>query len=244
MLENKKTKVSIITITYNNKNGLEKTIKSVIQQNYSNIEYIVIDGKSVDGTLDVLNFYNKKISFWISEADKGISDAFNKGIKNAHGELLYFLNSGDSLVDFNCITKVVERWEKNKTDIITFKVKVDDGIFIPANKYKDNSKLIWSLAELPHQGTFIKRNIFEHLGYYDLNYNIRMDYEFFARCVKNKCTFQYIPQVICDYEIGGKSMQKSNRIKFWTEGMAIKYLYKMKITYKDIIKGVVYKNKF
>ena len=95
----KKNKISVITINYNNKSGLEKTIQSVISQTYFELEYIIIDGGSSDGSIDVIKKYENKIDYWISEQDKGIYNAMNKGIAQAHGEYCNFMNSGDCFHD-------------------------------------------------------------------------------------------------------------------------------------------------
>lgn len=96
-------KLSIITVNLNDKTGLEKTIKSVISQSFSDFEFIIIDGESTDGSIDIINQYKSKISYWVSEKDSGIYNAMNKGIRQAKGEYLYFLNSGDALHNENVL---------------------------------------------------------------------------------------------------------------------------------------------
>ncbi len=103
-----KTKLSIITINLNNKDGLKNTIESVISQDFKDFEFIVIDGLSTDNSLEIIHKYEKQISFWISEPDKGIYNAMNKGIQNANGEYLLMLNSGDILHNKNVLSQVIE----------------------------------------------------------------------------------------------------------------------------------------
>lgn len=235
-----KIKISIITIVYNNVTGIKRTIESITNQTYPNIEFIVIDGGSSDGTVEFIRDNIDKISFWISEKDEGIADAFNKGLAHVTGDLVFFLNSGDTFIDSKVVNNVVNKWLENQVDILFYKVQVTDKIYIPSNEYKDDEKSIWKMADIPHQGAFIKSNLFKNIGIFNINYQIRMDFEFFARCKLNKCTYHFIPQVIVSYEPGGKSMISSNRKKFWKEGMSVKYLYDIPLTYKDKIKAVLY----
>ncbi|MDI4650325.1 glycosyltransferase family 2 protein [Cohnella hashimotonis] len=236
-------KVSIVTIVYNNVTGLERTIQSVLQQKkrYSNIEFVIVDGGSTDGTVDLIEQYSSEVSSWISERDNGISDAFNKGILNATGEVLFFLNSGDTFIDDIVLYNVAQEWARNPVDILFYKVHVEGQKFIPANSYKDNENDIWKMSDVPHQGAFVSNTVFNKIGLFNLNYGIRMDLEFFARCRKKNCSHRYIPEVIVSYETGGKSMLKSNRKQFWKEGMSVKYLYSIPFTVKDVIKMVIYR---
>ena len=110
-------KLSIITVNLNNKTGLEKTVKSVCSQTFEEFEFIIIDGGSTDGSLDIIKRYEDNISCWVSEQDKGVYNAMNKGIKMAKGEYLQFLNSGDSLINSDVLNKV---FKENKTEDIIF----------------------------------------------------------------------------------------------------------------------------
>lgn len=238
---NEEVKVSIITIVYNNLKGLKRTIESISKQTYTNIEFIVIDGASTDGTVDFIKANTNLITRYISEKDNGISDAFNKGLHNVTGDLVFFLNSGDTFINRDVVSEVVHEWNDNQVDVLFYKVQVSESVFIPSNSYKDNQKEIWEMSDVPHQGAFIKSSLFKKVGEFNIDYQIRMDFEFFARCKVKKCTYYFNPKIIVSYEPGGKSMMKSNRKKFWNEGMAVKYLYSIPLTYKDKIKTVLYK---
>lgn len=232
-------KLSIITITYNNLKGLKKTVDSVCCQSFiDKIEYIIIDGASTDGTQEYLRTLTPEIK-WISEKDRGISHAFNKGLSKVTGDMVLCLNSGDVIVGSKTIESIWDSLEKSEKDIVGFKVQVDNNTFIPA---KDNEKWVWEYCNEPHQGTFVSKKIYDKVGMYSEEYKIRMDYHFFARCRQYNCSFLYIPQIIVKYEPGGVSMKKENRIRFWKEGMSVKLLYNIKIRIKDTVKIFIYRN--
>lgn len=231
-------KLSIITITYNNLEGLKKTVDSVCCQSYfDKIEYIIIDGASTDGTQEYLTTLAPEIK-WISEKDRGISHAFNKGLSKVTGDMVLCLNSGDVIVESKTIESIWDVLEKPGKDIVSFKVQVDSNTFIPA---KDDENWVWESCNEPHQGTFVAKKVYDKVGGYSEEYKIRMDYHFFARCRHNNCSFLYKPQIIVKYEPGGVSMKKENRIRFWKEGMSVKLLYGEKIINKDILKLIVYR---
>lgn len=173
-------KFSIITVCYNNRDGLEKTIKSVICQTYNDYEFIVIDGGSKDGTKELLEQYNDKIDFWCSEPDNGIYNAMNKGVKHTRGEYVIFMNSGDIFYD----SKVLENIAKINTDaeIITGNV----------NSMDDNTPLRYhheSMFEqlyhdtLNHQGTFVKRQLLIDYPYEETNLKIVSDWKFWIDAI-------------------------------------------------------------
>lgn len=231
-------KVSIITITLNNIIGLKTTMDSVLKQkNYDDIEYIIIDGASNDGTQEYLKELDVNRVKWISEKDRGISHAFNKGIQLSGGDAVLFLNSGDYFINDDVVHRYLEDWQKDNADIMSYKVQIDDGRTIPSN---DDENHIWTHCNMPHQGTFVLKKVYDEMDGYSETYKIRMDYDFFARCVKRGYKFRYIPMIIAHYEAGGISMKKENRKRFWQEGMAVKYLYGLRIEYKDYFKFFYY----
>lgn len=230
--------ISIVTINYNNLEGLKKTVESVLHQTAVNsIEYIVIDGFSTDGCQDYLQSLPNNV-IWVSERDKGISDAFNKGLKKATGECVLFLNSGDVLINNNVIEIVIKDWAQKKVDILSYRVKVNDTTFIPSKSL--STKEIFDTCCEPHQGTFISSKVFNLIGGFSEEYKIRMDYHFFARCKESDFSFDYIPKDIVLYEEDGVSMKKENRVKFWKEGLSVKILYNIEFSFKDWIKCLLY----
>lgn len=230
-------KISIITINYNNIVGLKKTVESVIcQSGFKSIEYIIIDGGSTDGTVDFLKTLPHNI-IWLSEKDRGISHAFNKGVQLSTGDAILCLNSGDFFVNTEVVSKVIADWEKCNVDILSYKVRVTDGKYIPSTNIPDK---IYNTCIEPHQGTFVSKKIYQKIGIYSEEFKIRMDFHFFARCLKAGASFKFIDEIIVNYEEGGTSMKPENRIRFWKEGMAIKFLYGVKLELKDLCKILIW----
>lgn len=205
-------KLSIITINYNNKEGLKRTIKSVANQKLqgnSEFEYIIIDGLSSDGSCELIN-ESSIITKYKIEKDNGIADAFNKGIELASGEYLYFLNSGDIFYDSDSLQYILK--SLNKKDMYIYKVAmVDEGenILNIAGKSIDLSKQKYR-NYLPHQGMMIKRSLFDKYGKYDIDYRLGMDYEWSTRLVKNnkKLNIEFIDKPISKMLDGGVSQAR------------------------------------
>jgi glycosyltransferase involved in cell wall biosynthesis len=206
-------KVSIITINYNNAEGLKKTIRSIVSQNLSDIECIVIDGNSTDGSVEIIKKYQDKISYWLSEPDKGIYNAMNKGIKQATGEYVIFINSGDTLRDDADMQKVLRHITGE--DIIYFNLEISD-INMNTNYIKEypNHPDFKYFAEdtLPHTASFIKRELLVKYGYYSELNTIASDWAFFmdAVCLLN-CTYKHINDCFSTFYIDGISSNATNR---------------------------------
>lgn len=184
--------ISIITINLNDVVGLKKTMNSVLDQTYNNIEYIVIDGGSTDGSQEYIEAKRDALAYGISEPDSGIYNAMNKGIDKATGDYILFLNSGDYLIDNNTIESFVSI--NAVEDIIYGKIKwkkgeeIWDGDFSNKITFKYFSK-----ASLPHQGSFIKSNLFKKIGNYDENLKIVSDWKFFVLAIyKYNCSYKRI----------------------------------------------------
>ena len=190
-------KISIITVCYNCKNDIEKTILSVINQTYPNIEYIIIDGASTDGTLNIINKYKDKISIIVSEPDKGIYDAMNKGINLASGEWINFMNAGDTFYNSTVLENVFSNTNYT-ADIIYGNVEYDYG-FTKVLKKPAPINSITRYMGFSHQSTFVKTIIMKSHPY-NLQYKIIADYEFFLSRYKEGYTFQEIPNVVATYE--------------------------------------------
>lgn len=207
-------KISIITVNLNNGIAIRKTIESVINQTFTDYEYIVIDGGSKDGSLDVIKEYADKISYWISEPDNGIYHAMNKGILKAKGEYCLFLNSGDSLYSEDILEHV---FDMNCTqDIITGDMlklysdgttELDKGQAWERNKNGKSLTLYDMITgTLNHSSSLIKRSLFDAHGLYDENYRIVSDWIFFLKTV-GLCGIkvQYVDLILSVFDMNGIS---------------------------------------
>lgn len=193
-------KFSIITINYNNGAGLEKTMQSVLNQSARNFEYIVIDGGSTDKSLDIIKGHAEKLDYWISEPDKGIYHAMNKGTAAAHGEYLLFLNSGDVLND-NQVMEMVGKTDTS-ADLLMGSIRMGENIVNPA----PISLRLFYVGSVLHPGTFIRKSLLERCGGYDENLRIVSDWKFFLQaCIFEHCTTEVIPFVISDFDMTGIS---------------------------------------
>jgi len=177
-------KISIITITLNAERYLGQTIPSVVNQTYSNREYIIVDGGSTDGTLDIIKKYESEIDNWISEPDKGIADAMNKGIDLATGDYILFLHSDDYLVNSSVLERASE-YLGDSFDIFFFQVLHDIN---GQNKVSRNRPLGW-LTNFKmgscHQGQLCSRKLFQRIGKFDTSFKIDMDYDLILRAYVN-----------------------------------------------------------
>lgn len=200
--------ITIITVVRNCQDTIEKTILSVLNQDYRNTEYIIIDGASTDNTLEIIKKYNNKIDFWTSEPDMGIYDAMNKGIEYAHGEYVNFLNAGDVFADNNILDKIVNQYRMEQSDVMY-------GDFIAFDttnnlerviKAKPISK-IWEGMVSSHQSVFIKKVILEK-NKFNIKYKLVADYEQFLRLMTNKYTVNQIDFPISKTSIDGISYSK------------------------------------
>ncbi len=206
-------KVSIITVTYNSGKYLEDCIKSVIKQTYHDIEHIIVDGKSTDDTLEIIKKYRPNISKYISETDRGIYDAINKGMAMATGDIIGNLNSDDILVDDDVIESIVKAFEENNVDTVygdlEYVSAADTNKIIRIWKGRSFKRSRFHYGWMPAHPTFyIKRSLVEKFGFYENHYFTAADYEFMARYLyKNRVTSFYLPKLIVKMRIGGQSNQ-------------------------------------
>lgn len=202
-------KYSIITVNYNNKAGLRKTIESVIHQTFRDFEYIVIDGGSTDGSAEVLKEYNAQINYWVSEPDGGIYQGMNKGIAKANGDYLNFMNSGDCFYSSEILEKV-SNYQSDADFIIGKDYHYNNEI----NKGHASiqpprtTMMHFFIATLDHQSSFIKRELFKD-SLYDESHQLVSDWIFFIeKIVKEQNKVQFIPDIVCRREEGGLSEQQ------------------------------------
>lgn len=202
-------KYSIITVNYNNKEGLRRTIESVIHQTFRDFEYIVIDGGSTDGSAEVLKEYDAQIDYWVSEHDGGIYQGMNKGIKKATGKYLNFMNSGDCFFASDILEKVSHY--NSDADFIVgkdyhYNTETHQG---HASIQPPRTTMIhFFVATLDHQSSFIKRELFNN-SLYDENYRLVSDWIFFTeKIVNEQKQVEFIPDIVCRREEGGLSEQQ------------------------------------
>lgn len=201
------TKISIVTVCYNSAGTIRRTLESVRAQHYKDLEYIVIDGGSTDGTVDILKEYEDVITDWSSEPDGGIYDAMNKGIKKSSGDLITFLNS-DDWYEEDVLGDVAKCFEDTQTDIIYGNFIMQDGedrqyVYELDNINLEELHYKWLLC---HQALFYKRTLFEVWGGYDTSYKAAADYEWTLRAYVNGVKFEHLPRMVCRFSIGGFSV--------------------------------------
>ena len=199
-------KISIITINYNDRAGLQKTLKSVVTQTHQDFEFIVIDGGSTDGSKELIEEQKDHINYWVSEKDEGVFNAMNKGILVAKGEFIIFMNSGDIFNDDAVLQDIVPELT-DKYDIYYG----DNYKESPSSKRLKTypEKLSFSFfytSSINHQSTFIRKSLFEEHFYYNEQYKIASDWEFFVYTICHKnVTYKYLKKTIAVYDFTGIS---------------------------------------
>ncbi|AFI05698.1 glycosyltransferase family 2 protein [Helicobacter cetorum] len=206
-------KVSVITASFNSEKTIQDTILSVLNQTYRDIEYIIIDGASTDKTLEIIQRYRDSIACVVSEKDKGIYDAMNKGIRRASGDIIALLNSDDFYTDEFVIEKVVHEFEKKNCDsVYADLVFVKPSCLEKVVRYYEsgefNPKTFLYGVVPAHPTLFIKREIYERYGLYKTDYKISADFEMIIRLfVVQKISFSYLKEVLVKMRTGGVSTQ-------------------------------------
>jgi glycosyltransferase len=213
-------KVSIITITYNSEATIKDTIESVVNQSYNDIEYIIVDGKSTDNTLSIIESYKDKISKVISEKDKGLYDALNKGIALATGDLIGIIHSDDFYINNFVIEKIVKSIEENNSDAVYADLYYVDKVYTNKifRKWKSGNYTYGQFINgwmPPHPTFFAKRSCYEKFGSFNLSFVSAADYELMLRFIhKHKIKLAYLPEFIIKMRVGGKSnVSLKNRIR-------------------------------
>lgn len=236
-------KLSIITINYNNRDGLQKTIKSVVSQSVHDFEWVVIDGGSTDGSRELIKKYSEYMSYYVSEPDKGIYNAMNKGILASHGDYLLFLNSGDFLFDKNVLERVVPLLRDK--DIYVGRINSVGKENASEEEQADFSpegilqKLTFTW--IPHQASFFKRTVFDEYGLYREDKRIASDWwAFFNSLVLGNATIASLPLVISNYDVSGISAtQYSSAVEekkiLLKEHPQIDVYYRFYRDYKEIV---------
>ena len=216
----KQPKISIITVCLNSEKTLERTIQSIITQQYTNVEFLVIDGASTDGTLSIIRKYRSHIHFMLSESDNGMYDAINKAIKAAGGDIIGVLNADDVYADDNVLTVIVQAFERENADILygnLIYVKPDGQILRKwiSKTYKHG---LFNFGWMPpHPTFFCKKELFERLGFYNVDFGTAGDYELMVRFMHHyKVKSYYLDKIIVKMNAGGLSNASlKNRLRAW-----------------------------
>ena len=216
---------SIITVVYNNEKYLEETIKSVVNQKFRNFEYIIIDGGSSDKTLDIIKKYDSQIDYWISQKDKGIYDAFNKGMSLAKGDFIGIINSDDTYLDnaLEIIAKYINDLANKEIDFIFGSVKKHWGTlygYRPEKIYYS-----WGFYSSHSTGFFLRRSSAKKIGLYNINYKYHADYDYFYRMIVKKKmigTSTKKDEITGNFRRGGYSSKIKFR-KLFMEELKIRY---------------------
>ncbi len=228
-------KITVVTVTYNCVNSIEKTIKSVIQQKYQNKEYLIIDNCSDDGTLAIMQEYAQKYSDIlriVSEPDTGIYNAMNKGISMATGDYIHFLNAGDEYVDQNVLSEVVESINDNSAVYYGYVTQINETNSLNIDFEKEAGTFIEKLCtgKMPcHQAIFAPVSLLRQRGYSE-EYKIRADYEWVVYSLNSGVRFSYIPRLICNFDVG-VSGELRNYLRTQQETQ------KILANYKDFMNG-------
>ena len=211
-------KISVITITYNSEAVVEETIKSVVSQDYPNLEYIIIDGASKDGTLAVVDKYRDRIAKVVSEPDKGISDAFNKGVKYATGDIIGIINSDDVLLP-GALTAVADAYEDGvgvyRGNVYIWESESEAKIqAVPSMKFPLHTFKKYIVC---HPGTFVAKWAYEKYGLFKTDFRFMMDLDLLIRFYEAGVKFKYVPRELAMFRLGGVTsslfMKKINELE-------------------------------
>ena len=203
-------KISIITVCYNSEKTIEETIKSVLLQAYDNYEYLIIDGKSKDNTLDIVKKYEKKFKGklkYISEKDNGLYDAMNKGIKMATGDVIGIINSDDILANEKVFEKINNAFINNECDAVYSDLVFldEETMTIPTRNFiahKYSKRMGW---HPPHPTLYLKKEVYDEVGYFNTNYRIAADLDIMMRIIHKDYKFYYIKEYLVKMRSGGVS---------------------------------------
>ena len=209
-------KVSIITIVWNNKETIRDAINTVLSQTYKNIEYIIIDGASTDGTFEIIQNYSDKVAKIVSESDKGIYDGLNKGISLATGDVIAFLHSDDVYANETVISNIVNCFDNGAQGVygdLVYTDKADVNKVFRYWKSCDFSPSLLSKGWMPpHPTLFLRREVYQKYGAFDISFKIAGDYDFMLRILKDNIVVKYLPQVIYKMRVGGESNRSIKNI--------------------------------
>lgn len=240
--------ITIITVVFNNKKGIQKTINSIINQSYDNVEYIVIDGGSTDGTVGLIERYDHCIDYWVSEPDGGIYGAMNKGISLAQGDIIGLINSAD-FCGKATLGDIAKQYDE-AVDVYYADVRIVFEAFDLIKTQKAHFNYCKGMP-ICHQSLFIHKRIYNKLGLYSLSYRFLSDYDFFMRMLKNNETsFKYVEAAKVYFQEGYSGSQHHMKVASESFSVARKYLPLLELVcflgywLKDLLWGMARKTLF
>lgn len=199
----RKLKVSIITVSFNSAKTIEQTILSVLNQSYQNMEYIIVDGMSTDGTAEIIQKYQCRLDCFIHEKDLGLYDAMNKGITHASGDIVGIINSDDWYED-NSVEKVVECFQETAAQVVYGRMRILENEEEKRISPREELRQIWTNG-LSHPAVFVKRSMYKEYGCFDIDYRIVADYDFLLKLYTGGVRFAYIDAILANFRLGGLS---------------------------------------
>ena len=202
-------RISIITVSFNSEQTIERTIKSVVNQNYDDIEYILIDGGSSDRTVDIIKKYEKYISYWISEKDEGIYDAMNKGLRHSTGEIVAFLNS-DDWYEENIFTDVASIFGDERIQLLCGDMYIHREGTVTRHHINEDvaQKVVRYSMGYTHPTMFARKKLFDKYGEFDIQYKIAADYDWFLKVFDHNEKIKVIDKVLTNFSYGGVSTKE------------------------------------
>jgi glycosyltransferase involved in cell wall biosynthesis len=228
--------IAVVTVNLNNVNGLIKTINSLINQTDKKFEFIIIDGGSTDGSFKIIEKYKKHIDYWVSEIDKGVYNAMNKGLEKVTSDYCLFLNSGDYLYDEKTLEKVKQQITKGVT-LIYGSIKWEDSNIIWNPKKDLKAFEMTTKSVIPHQGAFFNTLFLKKLNGYKENFKVISDWGIMLEIIGLGCKTQKLDQIISICEKQGISAKFEYKIK------KERLVYLLKYDFKNLILGILYQIK-
>jgi glycosyltransferase involved in cell wall biosynthesis len=233
---------SIITVCFNSRAVLPKAVESLAAQTYPHREWVVVDGGSSDGTQDYVHHAPEKLGPFVSEKDKGIYDAMNKGIRMATGEVLFFLNSDDALHDPEVLADVAQLFERDPSlDFLYGSVVMCKGQVQTFKSYHHVNHLTLPFEDLCHQSVFARRRVFESIGFFEPKWKTSADYDWFIRVFRSRCKVKCTSRKIAYFNDGGMHTQNPQALMDERKALRLQYMSPMRLRVGTFLSRLAHK---